>query len=161
MLLTVFLVLWVAVLASAAAAYGVRPTARSRTEPWPRWVWLACAIAALCLVVVIPVLSLNYSSGERERQSKTGLVLTDEQVEGRNVFSSACKRCHTLADVNAVSTIGPNLDLLQPSYDLTYHAVINGRARGKGQMPAGLVGAEGASAVASYLEAVAGRDRAR
>ncbi|MBJ7470615.1 MAG: cytochrome c [Solirubrobacteraceae bacterium] len=157
MLIAIFVVLWVAVLLAGFAAYGVRPDRRA-TGPWPRWVWAAAGTSAVLLVVVLPGLAVYYSTGERERISRTGLELTEQQIQGRDLFTSTCKRCHTLADAGAASTIGPDLDTLQPDFETTVDAVLNGRARGKGQMPAGLAGQEGAEAVASYLAAAAGRN---
>lgn len=148
--------LWLALLASAIVAYGVRPK-RGHSEPWPRWVWAAMAVAVLSLVVAIPVGAIHYSQGTRHRLSHTGLVLNDAQLHGRDIFATACKKCHTLADVGATSTIGPNFDALPPKFDTVIDAVTNGRARGNGQMPKGLTDAVGAHDVAAYLTAVAGR----
>lgn len=156
-LLATFAVLWIATLLCGVAAYGVRPTRRDPSGPWPRWVGPSAGVAAVLLAVVLPVMAVVYSSGEREHLSHTGVKLTDEQVSGRELFASACKRCHTLADTGAASTIGPNLDALQPKFETIVDAVLNGRARGNGQMPAGLGNREDAEAVARYLEAVAGR----
>lgn len=157
MLFAILIVLWVAVLLAWAVAYAVRPQ-KGRRGAWPRWVWWAAGAAAILLAVVLPALAVVYSTGEREHRSHTGAELTDAQVRGRDLFGSACKRCHTLADVGAASTIGPNLDVLQPDFDTVVDAVVDGRARGRGQMPAGLADRIGAEEVASYLEAVAGRN---
>lgn len=157
MLLAVLLVLWIAVLLAWAVAFAVRPVRGRESQPWPRWVWWAAGVSAVLLVIVLPALTVVYSTGEREHRSHTGVVLTNEMVRGRDVFGSACKRCHTLGDVGAASTIGPNLDVLQPDFDTVVDAVVNGRAQGTGQMPAGLTDRPGAEAVAAYVEAVAGR----
>ena len=158
-LIGIFLLLWVSVLAAGAAIYGVRP--QGPGVPWPRWVAPATALAAAGLAVGLPTLAVLYSSGERERTTHTGLVLTDAQVHGREIFARTCIRCHSLADIGAASTIGPNLDRLRPNAALIQDAVENGRARGRGQMPAGLVGAASARDVAAYLTAVAGRPAPR
>lgn len=156
-LIAVFAVLWVAMVLAGIAAYGVRIRPGGNSAPWPRWVWWAAGISAVLLAFVLPGLAFFYSSGERERKSHTGIELTAQQIQGRDLFASACKRCHTLGDVSATATIGPNLDVLRPDFDTVVDAVTNGRARGNGQMPAGLGDHEQALAVASYLEAVAGR----
>ncbi len=160
-LIAVFVVLWVAVLLAGVAAYGVRIQPHGYGDAWPRSVWVAAAISAVLLAVVLPGMAVLYSTGERESKSHTGVELTAQQIQGRELFASACKRCHTLGDVGASSTIGPNLDALQPDFDTVVDAVLNGRARGRGQMPAGLAGTEGARAVASYLQAVEGRTAPR
>lgn len=155
-LLAVFLLLWVSMLAAGAAIYGVRP--RGPGVPWPRWVGPAAAVAALGLAFGLPALAVIYSSGEREHTTHTGLVLSDQQVHGREIFSRTCIRCHTLSDISGASTVGPNFDRLRPKTAVILDAVKNGRARGRGQMPAGLTDTAGARDVAAYLTAVAGRD---
>ena len=50
-----------------------------------------------------------------------------------------------------------NLDVLRPPSGLVENAVLQGRARGNGNMPAGLFSGEDAKQVAAYVAAVAGR----
>lgn len=156
MLLATFLVLWISVVAAGVAIYGVRPQAPG--VPWSRWVAPAAAVAVLGLAVGLPTLAVVYSSGEREHTTHSGLVLTDAQVHGREIFSKSCIRCHTLGDISAPGVIGPSFDQLQPDAALITDAIRKGRARGNGQMPAGLVGEDGARDVADYITAVAGRE---
>lgn len=156
-MLVVLALLWVALLASGIAAYGVRPRPGGRSGPWPRWVWGAVTVAVVSLVVAIPVAAVVFSRGDHRRESKVGLVLDDRQLRGREIFADSCKRCHTLGDIGARSTIGPNFDALPPTYEVVVDAVTYGRARGRGQMPRGLTDRQGAEAVAAYLAAVAGR----
>lgn len=156
-MLVVLALLWVALLASGIAAYGVRPRPGGRSGPWPRWVWGSVTVAVLSLVVAIPVAAVVFGRGDNRRESDTGLVLSDQQMRGREIFAQSCKRCHTLGDIGAASTIGPNLDALPPTFGVVVDAVVNGRARGRGQMPRGLADRQGAEAVADYLVAVAGR----
>ncbi|MBO9532147.1 MAG: hypothetical protein J7513_04125 [Solirubrobacteraceae bacterium] len=149
--------LWLALLAGGVVAYGTRPRARAEDEPWPRFVWLALATAVLSLLIAIPFATIHFSRGDRLHKSHTGVVLDDAQIRGRQIFSDFCKKCHTLSDARAASTIGPNFDALPPKFDVVIDAVTNGRARGNGQMPRGLTDAAGARDVAAYLTAVAGR----
>jgi mono/diheme cytochrome c family protein len=158
-LLAVFLLLWISVFAAGAAVYGVRP--QGPGVPWPRWVGPAAVFAFLGLAIGLPALAVVYSGGEREHRTHSGLVLTDAQVHGREIFARTCIRCHTLSDIGAASTVGPSFDRLRPDAALIQDAVKNGRARGRGQMPAGLVDAQGARDVADYLVAVAGHEAAR
>ena len=53
--------------------------------------------------------------------------------------------------------MGPNLDQLRPPKALILDAIQKGRARGQGQMPAGLVDGQDAQDVAAFVAAVAGR----
>ena len=79
------------------------------------------------------------------------------QVNGRAVFGKYCATCHTLKASNAVGKVGPNLDILHPPKGLILDAIANGRARGQGQMPAGLVDGQDAQDEAAYVAAVAGQ----
>lgn len=107
-------------------------------------------------VIAIPavVLSDNASSNA---EAKGGVDLTAGEVHGRELFAANCSVCHTLAASNAVGRVGPNLDQLRPPKALVLDAIKNGRARGMGQMPAGLLSGEDAQDVADYVAAVAGR----
>jgi mono/diheme cytochrome c family protein len=89
--------------------------------------------------------------------ARGGVDLTAEQVHGRQLFAENCATCHTLAAVNAVGKVGPNLDQLRPAAALVVNAIETGRARGQGQMPAELLAGRDAEAVASYVSTVAGR----
>ena len=82
--------------------------------------------------------------------------LNAAQANGREVFGTYCATCHTLKASNAVGKVGPNLDVLHPPKGLILDAIANGRARGQGQMPAGLVDGQDAQDVAAYVAAVAG-----
>ncbi len=119
------------------------------------------AIAAIALIIsgavglASPAVIL-LSSGDA-RSAPGGVKLTAAEERGRTVFAERCATCHTLKASNAVGKVGPNLDTLRPPKALTLNAIAQGRARGQGQMPAGLVDGEDAQDVAEYIEAVAGR----
>lgn len=83
--------------------------------------------------------------------------LTASQERGRELFGQVCQQCHTLAAANAVGRVGPDLDRLKPPKGLVLDAVVNGRTRGQGTMPAGLYTGRDAEDVASFVAAVAGR----
>jgi len=49
--------------------------------------------------------------------------------DGRTIFvSSGCGGCHTLAAAGATGTVGPNLDLAKPGFDLVVERVTMGTA---------------------------------
>lgn len=105
----------------------------------------------------IPIAVIAANSDNQSKQATGGVKLSDTQQTGRKVFAKNCSTCHTLAASNAVGKVGPSLDQIRPPAALTLDAIKNGRARGQGQMPAGLIDGQDAKDVASYLAKVAGR----
>jgi mono/diheme cytochrome c family protein len=96
--------------------------------------------------------------------------LTDRERHGRTLFAKNCNTCHTLAASRGAGKVGPNLDALISSINgatpketqanrVTFirSAIAQGRARGNGQMPAGLLDGQDAADVAAFLAKVAGR----
>jgi mono/diheme cytochrome c family protein len=88
--------------------------------------------------------------------------LNAEEQTGRELFAHTCIVCHTLAAVNSVGHIGPNLDVLVgriPSVtarrELVLDTILEGPARGNGNMPALLYQGKEAEDVASFVAAVA------
>jgi cytochrome c553 len=83
--------------------------------------------------------------------------ISGKMEDGKQLFISTCKSCHTLEAVNAHGVTGPNLDELAP---LDKQRVLNAIERGgtgSGRMPPGLLDGQDADAVATYLSQVAGR----
>ena len=119
------------------------------------------AIAAVALGIIvltgIAVPAVILLSSDDARSAPGGVELTAAEESGRQVFAERCATCHTLSAANAVGKVGPNLDTLRPPKELTLNAIEQGRARGQGQMPAGLVDGEDAEDVAEFIQAVAGR----
>jgi mono/diheme cytochrome c family protein len=91
------------------------------------------------------------------RAAHARVQLTASQQRGRELFGRVCQQCHTLAEANAVGKVGPNLDKMKPPKALVLDAIVNGRARGAGTMPAGLYTGHDAQDVAAFVAAVAGR----
>lgn len=149
--------LWVTLVATGFALYGLRPRPETAVDPYPRWVWLAMAGALIGTIATL-ALAVAWSSTQQRRGSGP-VALTAYQQAGKDKFVRSCRRCHSLADAAAVSTVGPDLDRLRPSRELVIDAVLQGRKRGRGPMPRGLLPENGAAEVAAYLEAVAGRSR--
>jgi mono/diheme cytochrome c family protein len=80
---------------------------------------------------------------------------TDE--EGKELFISTCKSCHTLRAVQARGVTGPDLDRLGGlDRERVLNAIRNG-GTGQGRMPARLLEGEEAEAVARYVARVAGQ----
>ena len=122
-----------------------------------RFFAFAILLIYLPLGVAVPALVIG-SRGEAE--GATGSLRTKDisgkLEDGKQLFISTCKSCHTLAAVNAHGVTGPNLDDLAP---LDKQRVLNAIKRGgtgTGRMPPGLLQGEDADAVATYVSTVAG-----
>jgi cytochrome c6 len=84
--------------------------------------------------------------GSGEGNAQAGEIIFVEQ---------GCGFCHTLADVSASGTVGPNLDETKPDYDLVVERVTNGM----GPMPSFKddITPQAIQDVAAYVTAVAGK----
>jgi mono/diheme cytochrome c family protein len=118
----------------------------------------AIVITAVFVVMGIAVPAAVIAGNHGEKKAGSARVnLTASQKRGRELFGTVCQQCHTLAEANAVGQVGPNLDKLKPPKALVLDAVLHGRARGAGTMPAGLYTGRDAQDVAAFVSAVAGR----
>ena len=135
---------------------GSRPESRGQRRAWG----LGIGVVILAIGVGVPLLILFNNGEEHAKRGAGGVTLNASETTGRHLFAEKCATCHTLAGSNAVGRVGPNLDTLnggdlKPAFVLD--AIKNGRARGAGQMPAGLLYGADASDVANYVATVAGR----
>ncbi len=122
---------------------------------------LLVVVVLMAFGVVVPTLVLAFNGAHKASVAPGGVHLNAAQQHGRDLFAAACSTCHTLRAANAVGHVGPNLDKLIPTYGSGARAIIldaiaNGRARGLGQMPAGLYQGKDAQDVASFITKVAG-----
>jgi len=129
-------------------------TAQSRASR--RLVAVGVTLIIVGLGVAIPLLVSVLNKRDHSREAVGGVTLTAGQAEGRSTFAKYCSTCHTLRAANAVGKVGPNLDTLHPPKPLILNAISQGRAQGRGQMPAGLVDGGDAQNVAAFVAAVAG-----
>jgi cytochrome c553 len=84
-----------------------------------------------------------------------GTVTKGNASNGEILFvTNSCGFCHTLKDVAADGTVGPNLDQTKPSYDLVVERVTNGKA----PMPSYKddISAQDIQDLAAYITKVAG-----
>jgi mono/diheme cytochrome c family protein len=120
---------------------------------------ITAALIALVFVgmgVAVPALVVA-GNEEHSEAGAARVELTPAQQRGRELFGERCQQCHTLAAANAIGKVGPNLDKLKPSDEVVLDAIVNGRARGAGRMPASLFQGQDARDVASFVAAVAGK----
>jgi mono/diheme cytochrome c family protein len=142
----------------AAAFSGGRRTADRPPGPTRgnrRSVAIVVGVLVLALGVLVPALVI--AAGRNTKKAPGGVALSAKEELGRETFAQRCATCHTLRAANAVGKVGPNLDQLRPPKALVVDAIKNGRARGQGQMPAGLVDGQDAQQVAAFVSKVAGR----
>jgi mono/diheme cytochrome c family protein len=132
---------------------------------------LTAVLVVICAFgLAVPALVLALNAEHKASVGPGGVHLNANQQKGRELFSHACNLCHTLNGANAVARIGPNLDVLIPTIAATeppkaafvdrkafvLSAILEGRARGRGQMPALLYQGKEAEDIASFVAAVAG-----
>lgn len=154
--------------AVAAVAVYIAATGGSRRETLPGESRLANRTILLAVVVtfafglIVPVLVL-VDNGKSKASTAVGVHLNRKEVKGRELFTESCAVCHTLRAVNAVGRIGPNLDVRVPveptpeaRKELVMSAILEGRARGNGNMPAKLYEGPEAEDIAAFVAAVAG-----
>ena len=122
------------------------------------------AIMALAFGLGIPALVMTYNASSQSKGAPGGVKLTASQQHGRQVFAKNCSTCHTLAAANAVGKVGPSLDAIIPPIPekkariaFVDDAVANGRARGMGQMPKGLIDGTDQQEVSDFIATAAGR----
>jgi mono/diheme cytochrome c family protein len=114
--------------------------------------------ALLVLGFGVPVAAIRLADASRDNIPKSDVTaLTAAEEHGRELFGRRCAICHTLAAANAVAQVGPNLDDLRPPKSLVLDAIKKGRARGSGQMAAGIYEGEDAEDVASFVAKAVGQ----
>jgi mono/diheme cytochrome c family protein len=114
-------------------------------------------LAVLVLGVAIPAAVIAGVSGRDDVPEANVTGLTESEKNGRELFGRRCANCHTLQAANAIASVGPNLDELRPNKALVLDAIENGRARGNGQMAAGLYTGQDAEDVANFVAKAVGQ----
>jgi mono/diheme cytochrome c family protein len=153
----VLLGLGVLLVAMRGGARGTRQALHTQTPRGRMAVASIVAGIAVAFGVGIPAAVLAGNSGAHENNGPGGLQLTAAEIRGRELFAHNCATCHTLRGASASGRVGPNLDQLRPPQALVLNAILLGRARGNGQMPAQLLVGQDARDVATFVAAVAGR----
>jgi mono/diheme cytochrome c family protein len=148
---------------------GPRGARRARGAPSRaarRAIVVGVAVVVVGLGVAVPLAVGLVNGDDHAKSAPGGVDLNAAETSGRTTFAKYCATCHTLKASNAVGKVGPNLDVLiggingtKQQRSLILDAIKNGRAQGRGQMPAGVVDGQDAQNVASYVAAVAGRSQ--
>jgi cytochrome c551 len=127
-----------------------------RTKAARRFYLLGTVVIFAGFGVVVPGLVIAENE-DSKRAGNADIKLSASERRGRELFGQTCHQCHTLAAAGTVGKAGPNLDELKPPKSLVLDAIVNGRARGIGRMPAGLLQGKDAEDVAAFVARVAGR----
>jgi mono/diheme cytochrome c family protein len=142
---------------------GARRSLHSESKAGQRAVTLG-VLVLVAFGLAVPAIVLAFNGEHKASVAVGGLHLTAAQQRGRDLFAQACATCHTLAATKSVGRVGPNLDIrvgeniatAAGRKALVENAIAEGRARGLGQMPAGLYTGREAKEVAEFVSAVAG-----
>ncbi len=162
-ILWVLLGLGVFFIAMRGGPRGARESLYTRSKVGQRLVTLGIVVL-FAFGLVVPALVLAFNGNDKASVAVGGVHLNAEEQKGRELFAHSCGVCHTLAATNSVGRIGPNLDvrvgvdIATPAgrRALVENAIMEGRARGLGQMPALLYQGKEAEEVAKFVAAVAG-----
>jgi mono/diheme cytochrome c family protein len=114
-------------------------------------------VALLVLGVGVPLAVISSVEARDDIPEANVSNLTAAEEHGRELFGARCTQCHTLAASKSVAQVGPNLDTLRPPKELVLDALKRGRARGQGQMAAGLYQGQDAEDVAAYVAKAVGQ----
>ena len=153
--IAIFVIIAFAVFAAAFSAN--RSAKASGGSGGTKLFYVGIAVCVVGIGLAIPAVLPVNNGTKTAFDASGGVVLTASQENGRVLFAQNCSTCHTLQASGAVGQTGPNLDMMVPPEALTLNAIPIGRARGAGNMPAGLVTGSQAEDVASYVTAVAGQ----
>jgi mono/diheme cytochrome c family protein len=142
---------------------GARRSLHTESKAGQRAVTLG-VVVVVAFGLAVPAIVLAFNGEHKASVAVGGVHLTAAQQKGRDLFAEACATCHTLAATKSVGRVGPNLDVrvgesvATPAgrKALVEGAIAEGRARGLGQMPAGLYTGKEAKEVAEFVAAVAG-----
>jgi len=136
---------------------GLGAALHSQTRGSRRFALGVFLIAVAVLGIALPAAVIAAVNGSDSIPTANVTNLTAAEKHGRELFGVRCVNCHTLKASDAIAEIGPNLDDLRPPKALVLDAIKNGRARGNGQMAAGLYTGQDADDVASYVAKAVGQ----
>jgi mono/diheme cytochrome c family protein len=116
---------------------------------------LGIAISLIALALASACGGGGNGSGGGSSSSSSGGSGGSASAQGKTVFTTNCKGCHTLKDAGATGSVGPNLDDVAPDKATVVRQVNNGG----GPMPAfkGKLSSTQINDVATYVSSVAGK----
>jgi mono/diheme cytochrome c family protein len=139
-----FILFWVLIavaiffVAARGGPRGARATLQTQSHGGRRVAAGLFAVVYIGMGIAVPT-ALLIGSHHNANAEVDGTPLSSDAKKGRKIFGDVCGSCHTLAEANSVGKVGPNLDQLKPTKQLIQSALIQGRQRGNGTMPANLL----------------------
>lgn len=155
----IFVALGLAVvfIAMSGGMGGARKRIASQSRGTRQLAMINFIFAVLILGLAIPAAVIATVEARNDIPEANVKDLTKKERHGRELFAARCANCHTLEAAQAVAQVGPNLDDLRPPKNLVLDAINKGRARGNGNMAAGLVEGEDADDVAAFVAKAVGQ----
>ena len=144
----IFVLVWVVLglglllIALSGGPTGATQRLMSTTRVARRITIVLFAAFALVLGILVPAAVIAAVSGRDDIPEANVSGLTEAEKNGRELFGIRCANCHTLKAANKA---------------LVLDAIENGRARGNGQMAAGLYTGQDAEDVASFVAKAVGQ----
>ena len=144
MAVLLFVLFWVLIalliffVASRGGPRGARETLQAQSHGGRRTAAVIFAVLYVGMGIGVPA-ALLIGSHHNANAEVNGNKLSSEAKKGRKIFGDVCGSCHTLAEAGSIGKVGPNLDDLKPTKALLQDALIHGRQRGNGTMPANLL----------------------
>src|SRR5215217_2448090 len=156
-LIWVFLGLGLLLIALSGGPSGALQRLQSQSRGSRKTATVLFVIALLILGIGVPLAVISSVEARDDIPEANVSNLTSAEEHGRELFGRRCSICHSLSASRAVAQVGPNLDQLRPPKELVLDALKNGRARGQGQMAAGLYQGKDAEDVAAYVAKAVGQ----
>jgi mono/diheme cytochrome c family protein len=159
----VFVLIWVSLglglllIALSGGPSGALQRLQSQTRGSRKAATVLFVLALLILGIGVPLAVISSVEARDDIPQANVSNLTSAEERGRELFGRRCSQCHTLSASKAVAQVGPSLDQLRPPKELVLDAIKNGRARGSGQMAAGLYQGQDAEDVAAYVAKAVGQ----
>jgi mono/diheme cytochrome c family protein len=137
-LLWVFIAVAIFFVAARGGPGGARATLQTQSHGGRRIAAGVFVIVYIGMGIAVPA-ALLIGSHDNANAEVNGARLSPDAKKGRKIFGDVCGSCHTLSAANSVGKVGPDLDQLKPTKQLIQSALIQGRQRGNGTMPANLL----------------------
>ena len=89
-------------------------------------------LTLLMLVVFgVVITAVALTRGGRATSPK----VVGDPVRGRGLFKGYCTECHALKAVGSTARLGPNLDIMKPTYAMVVRQIVTGGTQGAGLPP--------------------------